>query len=249
MNKEFEGLTAIITGAGSGIGLEVAKGLTAKGAKVFGFDINQGEMGSYATYIKCDIGDALSVTEAFNEFAKSSKSLDLLINNAGIGSLTTVEKETDEVWHKVLNINVVGTARVSRLAIPLLRQSKHAAIVNTASVAAIDGIPNRAAYSASKGAILALTLAMATDHLPDGIRVNAVNPGTTDTPWVKRLLDQADDAKVAKIALEARQPMGRLVSPSEIANAIIFLASPVQASITGTSLNIDGGLHSLRIPK
>jgi NAD(P)-dependent dehydrogenase (short-subunit alcohol dehydrogenase family) len=249
MNKEFEGLTAIITGAGSGIGLEVAKGLTAKGAKVFGFDINQGEMGSYATYIKCDIGDALSVTEAFNEFAKSSKSLDVLINNAGIGSLTTVEKETDEVWHKVLNINVVGTARVSRLAIPLLRQSKHAAIVNTASVAAIDGIPNRAAYSASKGAVLALTLAMATDHLPDGIRVNAVNPGTTDTPWVKRLLDQADDAKVAKIALEARQPMGRLVSPSEIANAIIFLASPVQASITGTSLNIDGGLHSLRIPK
>ncbi len=249
MNKEFEGLTAIITGAGSGIGLEVAKGLTAKGAKVFGFDINQGEMGSYATYIKCDIGDALSVTEAFNEFAKSSKSLDVLINNAGIGSLTTVEKETDEVWHKVLNINVVGTARVSRVAIPLLRQSKHAAIVNTASVAAIDGIPNRAAYSASKGAILALTLAMATDHLSDGIRVNAVNPGTTDTPWVKRLLDQADDAKVAKIALEARQPMGRLVSPSEIANAIIFLASPVQASITGTSLNIDGGLHSLRIPK
>ena len=249
MNKEFEGLTAIITGAGSGIGLEVAKGLTAKGAKVFGFDINQGEMGSHATYIKCDIGDALSVTEAFNEFAKSSKSLDLLINNAGIGSLTTVEKETDEVWHKVLNINVVGTARVSRLAIPLLRQSKHAAIVNTASVAAIDGIPNRAAYSASKGAILALTLAMATDHLPDGIRVNAVNPGTTDTPWVKRLLDQADDAKVAKIALEARQPMGRLVSPSEIANAIIFLASPIQASITGTSLNVDGGLHSLRIPK
>jgi len=249
MNKEFEGLTAIITGAGSGIGLEVAKGLTAKGAKVFGFDINQGEMSSYAIYIKCDIGDALSVTEAFNEFAKSSKSLDLLINNAGIGSLTTVEKETDEVWQKVLNVNVVGTARVSRLAIPLLRQSKHAAIVNTASVAAIDGIPNRAAYSASKGAILALTLAMATDHLPDGIRVNAVNPGTTDTPWVKRLLDQADDAKVAKIALEARQPMGRLVSPSEIANAIIFLASPVQASITGTSLNIDGGLHSLRIPK
>ena len=249
MNKEFEGLTAIITGAGSGIGLEVAKGLAANGAKVFGFDINQGEMSSYATYIKCDIGNALSVTEAFNEFAKSSKSLDILINNAGIGSLTTVEKETDEVWHKVLNINVVGTARVSRAAIPLLRQSKHAAIINTASVAAIDGIPNRAAYSASKGAILALTLAMATDHLPDGIRVNAVNPGTTDTPWVKRLLDQADDAKVAKIALEARQPMGRLVSPSEIANAIIFLASPAQASITGTSLNVDGGLHSLRIPK
>lgn len=249
MEKEFAGLAAIITGAGSGIGLEVAKGLKERGATVYGFDINEGQMGSIATFIKCDIGDASSVDTAFAKFRKVSKKLDILVNNAGIGSLTTVEKETDEVWHKVLNINVVGTARVSRLAIPLLRQSKHAAIVNTASITAIDGIPNRAAYSASKGAVLALTLAMATDHLPDGIRVNAVNPGTTDTPWVKRLLDQADDAKVAKIALEARQPMGRLVSPSEIANAIIFLASPVQASINGISLNIDGGLHSLRIPK
>jgi len=90
---------------------------------------------------------------------------------------------------------------------------------------------------------------MATDHLADGIRVNAVNPGTTDTPWVKRLLDHSDDAQVAKAALEARQPMGRLVSPAEIANAIIFLASPLQTAVTGTSINVDGGLHSLRIPK
>ena len=139
MENEFAGLTAIITGAGSGIGLEVAKGLKKRGAEVFGFDINQGEMSSFATYIKCDIGDASSVDAAFAEFRKVNSKLDILVNNAGIGSLTTVEKETDEVWHKVLNINVVGTARVSRLAIPLLRQSKHAAIVNTASVAAIDG--------------------------------------------------------------------------------------------------------------
>jgi NAD(P)-dependent dehydrogenase (short-subunit alcohol dehydrogenase family) len=249
MSKEFSGLVAIVTGAGSGIGLEVAKGLTVRGATVFGFDINQGEMASVATFIKCDIGDAASVESAFAEFKKTSSKLDILINNAGIGSLTTVEKETDEIWHKVLNINVVGTARVSRAAIALLRESKSAAIVNTASVAAIDGIPNRAAYSASKGAILALTLAMATDHLADGIRVNAVNPATTDTPWVKKLLDQSPDAKAARSALESRQPMGRLVSPSEIASAIIFLASPMQASVTGTTLNVDGGMHSLRIPK
>ncbi len=249
MSKEFSGLVAIVTGAGSGIGLEVAKGLTERGATVFGFDINQGEMGSAATFIKCDIGDAASVDPAFAEFKKASSKLDILINNAGIGSLTTVEKETDEIWHKVLNINVVGTARVSRAAIALLRESESAAIVNTASVAAIDGIPNRAAYSASKGAILALTLAMATDHLADGIRVNAVNPATTDTPWVKKLLDQSPDAKAARSALESRQPMGRLVSPSEIASAIIFLASPVQASVTGTTINVDGGMHSLRIPK
>jgi NAD(P)-dependent dehydrogenase (short-subunit alcohol dehydrogenase family) len=249
MSKEFSGLVAIVTGAGSGIGLEVAKGLTERGATVFGFDINQGEMASVATFIKCDIGDAASVESAFAEFKKTSSKLDILINNAGIGSLTTVEKETDEIWHKVLNINVVGTARVSRAAIALLRESKSAAIVNTASVAAIDGIPNRAAYSASKGAILALTLAMATDHLADGIRVNAVNPATTDTPWVKKLLEQSPDAKAARSALESRQPMGRLVSPSEIASAIIFLASPIQASVTGTTINVDGGMHSLRIPK
>lgn len=249
MNKEFAGLVAIVTGAGSGIGLEVAKGLTERGATVFGFDINQGEMGSAATFIKCDIGDVASVESAFSEFKKVSSKLDILINNAGIGSLTNVEKETDEIWHKVLNINVVGTARVSRAAIALLRESNSAAIVNTASVAAIDGIPNRAAYSASKGAILALTLAMATDHLADGIRVNAVNPATTDTPWVKKLLEQSPDAKAARSALESRQPMGRLVSPGEIASAIIFLASPIQASVTGTTINVDGGMHSLRIPK
>jgi NAD(P)-dependent dehydrogenase (short-subunit alcohol dehydrogenase family) len=249
MNKEFSGLVAIVTGAGSGIGLEVAKGLTERGATVFGFDISQGEMGSAATFIKCDIGDATSVESAFAEFKKASGKLDILINNAGIGSLTNVEKETDEIWQKVLNINVVGTARVSRAAIALLRESKSASIVNTASVAAIDGIPNRAAYSASKGAILSLTLAMATDHLADGIRVNAVNPATTDTPWVKKLLEQSPDAKAARSALESRQPMGRLVSPSEIASAIIFLASPIQASATGTTINVDGGMHSLRIPK
>jgi NAD(P)-dependent dehydrogenase (short-subunit alcohol dehydrogenase family) len=249
INDEFSGLTAIITGAGSGIGLEVARGLKARGATVFGFDIAEGEMAPVATFIRCDIGDGQSVTDAFTKFSKQSKQLDILINNAGIGSLTTVEHESDEIWEKVLNVNVIGTARVSRSAIPLLRKSKHPAIVNTASIAATDGIPNRAAYSASKGAVLTLTLAMATDHIKDKIRVNAVNPATTDTPWVQRLLNQSADATAARDALEARQPMGRLVSPSEIASAIIFLASPLQASVTGTTINIDGGMHSLRIPK
>jgi len=249
IDKEFSGLTAIITGAGSGIGLSVAKGLNDRGATVFGFDLNEGEMAGVAKFIKCDIGDNSSVLNAFSEFSKQSSQLDILINNAGIGSLTTVEHESDEIWQKVLNVNVVGTARVSRAAIPLLRKSKTPAIVNTASIAATDGIPNRAAYSASKGAILTLTLAMATDHIKDKIRVNAVNPATTDTPWVQRLLNQSDDAAAARDALAARQPMGRLVTPDEIASAIIFLASPLQASITGTTLNVDGGMHSLRIPK
>lgn len=247
--KDFAGLTAIVTGAASGIGLSVAKLLNQNGAKVFGFDLQEGAMSEHAKFIQCDISSTESVTNAFSEFAKASTSLDILINNAGIGSLTTVEKESDEVWQKVLNVNVIGTARISRAAIPLLRKSKSAAIVNTCSIAAVDGIPNRAAYSASKGAILTLTLAMATDHLADGIRVNAVNPATTDTPWVAKLLEQSGNPTAQRQALEARQPMGRLVSPDEIATAIVFLANPINKSVTGTTLNVDGGMHSLRIPK
>ena len=243
--KEFDGLSAIVTGAGSGIGLATARLLNNSGAKVYGFDISEGEMTGIATWVKCDISDSDSVEKAF----KGITSLDILINNAGIGAAGSVEDAKDEEWLKVLNINVVGLARVSRNAIPLLRKSKSAAIVNTCSVAAIVGIPKRAIYTASKGAVLSLTLAMAADHLADGIRVNCVNPGTADTPWVSRLLANAADATAERKALEARQPHGRLVSPEEVAQAICFLASPSQGSTTGTTLNIDGGLHGIRIPK
>jgi len=140
-------------------------------------------------------------------------------------------------------------ARTSRNALPLLRKSKRAAIVNTCSVAATSGIPVRALYSATKGAVLSLTMAMATDHLKDGVRVNCVNPGTADTPWVQRLLAQAADPAKEKAALEARQPLGRLVSAKEVASAICYLASPLQGSTTGIALPVDGGLQNLRVPK
>ena len=241
----FDGLTAAVTGAGSGIGLATAQMLQARGAKVFGLDLNEGEMGQVAQWIQCDIGDAESVNKAFSQIS----SLDILINNAGISAVGTVETSPDEDWTRVLNVNVVGLVRTSRAALPLLRKSKHAAIVNTCSVAATAGIPKRAIYSATKGAVLSLTLAMANDHLVDGVRVNCVNPGTADTPWVKRLLDQAADPAAERTALEARQPMGRLVSADEVASAICYLASPMQSSTTGTSLAVDGGMQGLRIPK
>jgi NAD(P)-dependent dehydrogenase (short-subunit alcohol dehydrogenase family) len=133
----------------------------------------------------------------------------------------------DAEWHKVLDVNVVGTARMSAAAIPFLRKSKSAAIVNVSSIVATDGFPQRVIYSASKGAVHALTLAMAADHIREGIRVNCVVPATADTPWVERLLDQAQDAKAMKEALIARQPMGRLVTADEIAHAICYLASPL----------------------
>ena len=243
--SEFAGLTAAVTGAGSGIGLETAKLLKERGAKVYGLDINEGGMLGTAEFIKCDVGDDASVAEAF----KAISSLDILINNAAISSVGNVEANTSEDWAKSFNVNVIGIARTSRNALPLLRKSKSAAIVNTCSVAATSGIPLRAIYSATKGAVLSLTMAMATDHLKDGVRVNCVNPGTADTPWVQRLLAQAADPVKERAALEARQPLGRLVSPREVASAICYLASPLQGSTTGISLPVDGGLQYLRIPK
>jgi NAD(P)-dependent dehydrogenase (short-subunit alcohol dehydrogenase family) len=137
--------------------------------------------------------------------------------------------------------------RVSRAALPYLRTSPTAAIVNTCSVAANVGLPQRALYSATKGAVLSLTRAMAADHLREGVRVNCVNPGTADTPWVARLLDSADDPAAERTALAARQPHGRLVSADEVARAVAYLASPHSGSTTGTSLTVDGGLVPLRL--
>jgi NAD(P)-dependent dehydrogenase (short-subunit alcohol dehydrogenase family) len=144
---------------------------------------------------------------------------------------------------------VIGIARVTSAALPHLRQSPHAAVVNTCSVAAPVGLPQRALYSASKGAVASLTLAMAADHVGEGIRINAVTPGTADTPWVQRLLDAADDPVATAAQLRARQPMGRLVSAEEVAFAIAYLASPLASSTTGTLLAVDGGMASLRLPK
>jgi NAD(P)-dependent dehydrogenase (short-subunit alcohol dehydrogenase family) len=147
----------------------------------------------------------------------------------------------------VLNVNVVGIARVTRAALPYLRRSTQAAIVNTCSVVANVGVPQRALYSASKGAVQSLTLAMAADHIKEGIRVNGVTPGTADTPWVGRLIDAAPDAQAAASALRARQPMGRLVSAEEVAHSIAYLASPLSASTTGTMLAVDGGMAGIRV--
>ena len=249
MSQDFAGLTAVVTGAGSGIGLEVVKGLKAQGATVFGLDIQEGAMSEYAQYIKCDVGSSESVKSAFAQIAAKTSVIDVLVNNAGVGAIGTVTEATEEEWVRVLNINVIGTGRVSAAAMPHLKQSKCAAIVNTCSLVATAGVPKRAVYGASKGAVYALTLAMAADGLADGVRVNCVNPGTSDTPWVKNLLSKATDPDKELVALQARQPLGRLISPVEVASAIIYLANPAQASTTGTAIAVDGGVQGLRIHK
>jgi len=249
MKSDFTGLNAIVTGAGSGIGLAVAKSLNSAGAKVFGFDIAPGEMESVATYIECDVGNSQSVSRAIAKVQSEVSVIDILANNAGIGAVGTVADAKDDEWSRVMNINVAGIGRVTAAALPLLRASKSAAIVNTCSIAATVGLPKRAVYSASKGAVMSLTLAMAADFVKEGIRVNCVNPGTADTPWVSRLLSAASDPDAERRALEDRQPMGRLVSADEVARAILYLANPQQSSTTGTVLAVDGGMNGLRLPK
>ena len=172
--------------------------------------------------------------------------IDIVVNNAGIGAQGTIEANADDEWHRVFDINVLGMVRVARAALPHLRRSPAAAIVNTSSIAATAGLPQRALYSASKGAVAALTRAMAADHLREGIRVNAVNPGTADSPGSPACSTQRPTRSRAA-ALEARQPHGRLVSADEVADAVAYLASPRSGSTTGIALAVDGGMQELRL--
>ena len=246
---EFEDLVAVVTGGSSGIGAATATMLAARGARVASLDRTPpAKMTSAALSLSCDVSDRAAVDAAIERVVGEFGGLDILVNNAGVGSQGDVTAVDDDEWHRVLDINVVGAARVARAAIPHLRRSDHAAIVNTCSVVATIGVPKRAAYAASKGAMFALSLAMATDHLAEGIRVNCVNPGTTETPWVARLMEGSADPEAAAAALRARQPMGRLISPEDVAHAIVYLASPAARSVTGTVVVVDGGLSTVRIP-
>ena len=246
--NDFDGLVAVITGGASGIGAATATQLRDRGARVAVLDRSYSVVTQAATtQVPCDVADSASTRAAIDSVVGALGSVDILINNAGIGASGTVTDNDDEEWHRVLSVNVVGIARMTRAALPSLLKSSHAAIVNTCSVLANVGVPQRALYSASKGAVQALTLAMAADFVKQGIRVNGVTPGTADTPWVRRLLDQAPDAEAAAAALRARQPMGRLVSADEVAFAIAYLASPLSGSTTGTMLAVDGGMDGIRL--
>ncbi|MES5817838.1 SDR family oxidoreductase [Streptomyces sp. RG80] len=245
--SDFEGLKALVTGGASGIGRATAELLAARGARVAVLDLDPSSVQKPLLAFKADVTDDASVREAVAAAVAELGGLDVLVNNAGIGAQGTVEDNDDAEWHRVMDVNVVGMVRVSRAALPHLRDSDHAAIVNTCSIGATAGLPQRALYCASKGAVYSLTLAMAADHVREGIRVNCVNPGTADTPWIGRLLDKAPDPAAERAALEARQPTGRLVSADEVAGAVAYLASPLSGATTGTSLAVDGGMQGLRL--
>ncbi|MEU9307295.1 SDR family oxidoreductase [Streptomyces sp. NPDC048256] len=245
--SDFEGLTALVTGGGSGIGRATAELLAERGARVAVLDLDPSGVRKPLLGYPADVTDDAAVRAAVAAAVTDLGGLDVLVNNAGVGAQGTVEDNDDAEWHRVLDVNVLGMVRAARAVLPHLRRSSHAAIVNTCSIAATAGLPQRALYSATKGAVYSLTLAMAADHVREGIRVNCVNPGTADTPWVGRLLDAADDPAAERAALEARQPSGRLVGADEVAGAIAYLASPLSGATTGTSLAVDGGMQGLRL--
>lgn len=241
----YAGLGAVVTGGASGIGAAIVARLRDEGARVAVLDLSvpDGDPDAFSLDVREDPAVRAAVAAAAERFGR----LDVVVNNAGIGAVGTIEANDDEEWHRVLDVNLLGAMRVSRAALPWLRRSPAAAIVNMCSIAAGAGLPQRALYGASKGALLSLTLQMAADHVAEGVRVNAVSPGTAATPWVLRLLEAADDPVAERSALEARQPHGRLVVPEEIADAVAYLASPRAGSTTGTVLEVDGGMSGLRL--
>ena len=247
MSGEFDGLVALVTGGASGIGAAAAEELSSGGARVAVLDLQTSDVRPPLLAVPCDVSDDSSCRSAIEAVVDRFGGLDIVVNNAGIGAQGTVAENSDAEWHRVFDINVVGMVRIVRAALPHLRASAAASVVNTCSVAATAGLPQRALYSATKGAVLALTRAMAADHLREGIRVNCVNPGTADTPWIGRLLSSADDPAAERAALEARQPHGRLVSAAEVAGAVAYLASPRSGSTTGVDLAVDGGMQALRL--
>ena len=230
--SSLAGKRALVTGAGSGIGAAVARRLAAEGAEVIVADLFPeavaDELGAQAVVL--DVRHEAEVELAMAD-------LDVLVNVAGIGSTTNAPETTLEVWENVFAVNARGTFLCCKYAIPGMAARGGGSIVNIASVAALVGLRNRAAYCASKGAVVSLTRALAVDHVADGIRVNAVAPGTVDSPWVRRLVE---DVGESLDDLRARQPLGRLGTPEEIADAVLYLAGA--EFVTGSVLVIDGGL-------
>lgn len=244
----LDGLVAVVTGGASGIGLAACSCFLREGAHVGVLDVSPASLDSpHALPVVADVTDQKSMDDAMAAVAQRFGGIDILVNNAGISAVGSVEDNTDEEWARVLDVNVTGIVRGTKAALPYLRRSAHAAIVNTSSIAATAGLVKRALYSASKGAVHALTLAMAADLVSEGIRVNTVAPGTADTPWVARLLDRTSDPAEERRKLEARQPMGRMVSADEVAAAMLYLACPAAGATTGISLGVDGGTSGLRL--
>lgn len=246
--SEFEGDVVVITGAASGIGRAAAELIHARGARVVVADINgeaaeavAGRLGDRALAVAVDVSDQRSVSSLMEKTVARFGGIDVLCNNAGFGLRGTVATTQEDDWDRLMSVNLKGVFLCSKYAMPHLIASGAGRIVNTSSYTAVVGIPDRAAYVASKGAINALTRAMALDHAPDNVRVNAVAPGTVSSPLIDGVIAAAPDPSAARIEFDRRSPLNRMGEPDEIAEAIAWLASPRSSFATGSVLTVDGG--------
>jgi NAD(P)-dependent dehydrogenase (short-subunit alcohol dehydrogenase family) len=251
MDSRFSHKVVIVTGAGSGIGRATALAFGREGAAVAAADVSPAKAeallaevaaaGGRALAVACDVSKPEDCARAVRETEVALGPLDILVNNAGVGASGTVVTTDAATWDRLMAVNVKGTYLMSRAALAVMLPRRRGVILNAGSIAGLRAVPDRAAYVTTKFAVVGLTKAMALDHVKDGIRVNAVCPGTTMTPWIDERLKEAPDPKAALATLVARQPMGRLGTPEEMAAAYLFLASDESAFTTGTTLVVDGG--------
>jgi NAD(P)-dependent dehydrogenase (short-subunit alcohol dehydrogenase family) len=238
---------AVVTGGAAGIGQAVVEVLLAHGARVASVDLTAEGVPAGATALVADVRDQAALTRVIHAYGEAHERIDILVNNAGVSFVGGIEDGSEADWQRVYDINVMGMMRATRAALPFLRKSRAASIVNMSSCTAVNGIPQRALYSATKGAVHSMTLAMATDLIAEGIRVNGVAPGTVDTPFMAELAARAADPVAKRAQFEARQPTGHMVAPREVGEAVAYLASPASRSTVGAFIHLDGGMGALRV--
>ena len=248
MSERLKDKVCLITGGGSGIGRATCLLFAREGARVAVADKSfpaaeavAGEAGAGAFAIEVDVAVSASVQAMIRTTVERWGRLDVLINNAGYGIPGSVVETSEDDWDKLMAVNVNGVFYGCKYAIPVMKKQGGGVIVSTASTVSSIGIRNRAAYCASKGAVAALTRAMALDHVADNIRVNCVAPGTIDSPYLERIFRKSDRPDELRRELNARQAMNRMGKPEEIASAFLFLACDDSSFCTGSMLTVDGG--------